>query len=46
MPSQAHQAIISLMLAVPDTPTAVDWYKKAFGARVFVESGFNRWPGS
>ena len=24
--------VISLMLAVPDAPTAVDWYKRAMGA--------------
>jgi PhnB protein len=39
MPSQGHEAIISLMLAVPDTPAAVDWYKKALGARVLWSMG-------
>jgi PhnB protein len=39
MPSQAHEAIISLMLAVPDTPAAVAWYKKALGARVLWSLG-------
>src|SRR4030095_16073675 len=39
MPSQAHEAIISLMLAVPDTAAAVDWYKKALGARVLWSLG-------
>jgi len=27
------------MLAVPDTPTAADWYKKALGARVMWSLG-------
>lgn len=31
--------IISLMLAVPDTPSAVDWYKKALGARILWSLG-------
>ena len=30
--AQASGPVISLMLAVPDAPTAVDWYKKALGA--------------
>jgi len=34
-----HGTIISLMLAVPDTPTAVDWYKEALGARVLWSLG-------
>jgi PhnB protein len=29
---EASGPVISLMLAVPDAPTAVDWYKKALGA--------------
>ena len=39
MASQAQEAIISVMLAVPDTPTAVEWYKKALGARVLWSLG-------
>lgn len=27
-----HRPIISLMLAVPDAPVAVEWYKQALGA--------------
>lgn len=27
-----HKPIISLMLAVPDAPAAVEWYKRALGA--------------
>ena len=30
--AQASGPVISLMLAVPDAPTAVEWYKKALGA--------------
>ena len=33
------QTTISLMLAVPDTPTAVEWYQKALGARVLWSLG-------
>src|SRR4029079_3764009 len=33
MASPAHQTVLSLMLAVPDTPAAVEWYKQALGAR-------------
>ena len=32
MTSPARGLIISLMLAVEDTPTAVTWYKRALGA--------------
>lgn len=39
MASPAHETIISLMLAVPDTPAAVDWYKEALGARVLWSLG-------
>src|SRR5438552_2690944 len=39
MASQTHETVISLMLAVPNTPTAVDWYKKALGARVLWSMG-------
>ena len=34
MVSPTNETIISLMLAVPDTPKAVAWYKNALGARV------------
>jgi len=30
--SQVHRPVISLMLAVPDAPMAVEWYKRALGA--------------
>lgn len=30
---------ISVMLAVPDTPTAIEWYEKALGARVLWDVG-------
>jgi len=39
MGSPAHGTVISVMLAVPDTPTAVDWYKKALGANVLWSLG-------
>ena len=29
---QPHGPVLSVMLAVADTPTAVDWYKRALGA--------------
>ena len=32
MTSPAHGLVISVMLAVEDTPTAVNWYKRALGA--------------
>ncbi len=32
MISQAGGPVISLMLAVPDAPTAVGWYRRALGA--------------
>src|SRR3989442_4509044 len=32
MISRASGPVISLMLAVPDAPTAVAWYKRALGA--------------
>jgi len=32
MTPHAGGPVISLMLAVPDAPTAVDWYKRAMGA--------------
>jgi catechol 2,3-dioxygenase-like lactoylglutathione lyase family enzyme len=33
MTSTAEGPVISLMLAVPDTAAAVEWYKRALGAR-------------
>jgi PhnB protein len=30
--NQSDGPVITLMLAVPDTPAAVDWYKRALGA--------------
>src|SRR5215468_8882934 len=39
MASSDQEVIISLMLAVPDTPAAVDWYKEALGARVLWSMG-------
>lgn len=37
----AHQqdTVISFMLAVPDAPTAVEWYKQALGATVLWDLG-------
>jgi len=37
LPTQ--RTIISVMLAVPDTPTAVDWYEKALGAKLLWSLG-------
>ena len=31
MPSQPHGSVISVMLAVEDTPKAIEWYKRASG---------------
>ena len=39
MESPTHETVISLMLAVPDTPAAVAWYQKALGARVLWSLG-------
>jgi uncharacterized glyoxalase superfamily protein PhnB len=39
MESKIPPTIISLMLAVPDTPAAVEWYKKALGATVLWSLG-------
>ena len=39
MTSAATDTIISLMLAVPDTPAAVDWYKEALGASLLWSLG-------
>lgn len=32
MTSAARGLVVSVMLAVEDTPTAIDWYKRALGA--------------
>jgi PhnB protein len=34
-----QKTVISLMLAVPDTPKAVGWYQKALGARLLWSLG-------
>ena len=34
MKSQFNTPVISLMLAVPDAPAAVEWYKQALGATI------------
>ena len=39
MESIIHNTIISVMLAVPDAPKAVDWYLKALGARLLWSMG-------
>ena len=39
MKSTTRKTTISLMLAVPDTPKAVAWYRKALGARVLWSLG-------
>jgi len=39
MEPSSHKTIISLMLAVPDTPKAVEWYQKALGARLLWSLG-------
>jgi uncharacterized glyoxalase superfamily protein PhnB len=39
MTSTAPKTVISVMLAVTDTPKAVDWYKKALGARLLWSLG-------
>jgi uncharacterized glyoxalase superfamily protein PhnB len=37
--TSAHQVTISVMLSVQDTPTAIEWYEKALGARVLWSLG-------
>jgi PhnB protein len=37
--SPARSPVISLMLAVPDTPAAVEWYKRALGAKLLWSLG-------
>ncbi len=39
MKSQDHKPLISLMLAVPDAPKAVEWYQQALGAKVLWSLG-------
>ncbi len=39
MNTRALNPTISLMLAVPDTPAAVEWYKKALGANLLWSLG-------
>jgi uncharacterized glyoxalase superfamily protein PhnB len=39
MTHQTSKPVLSLMLAVTDTPAAVEWYKKALGARVLWSMG-------
>lgn len=39
MTTQPQEPIISVMLAVADTPTAVEWYKRALGATVLWSLG-------
>lgn len=39
MTSNDKQAVLSIMLAVLDTPAAVEWYQKALGARLLWSLG-------
>lgn len=39
MDPTTHKTVVSLMLAVPDTPEAVAWYEKALGARLLWSMG-------
>lgn len=39
MPSPGHRPIISVMLAVSDTPTAVAWYLQALDAQLIWSMG-------
>ena len=39
MTSQARGPVVTLMLAVPDTPTAAEWYKRALGAKELWSMG-------
>ena len=39
MKSNKHTPVISLMLAVPDAPTAVDWYVRVLGATILWSLG-------
>jgi len=39
MTPQDHKTIISVMLAAPDAPAAVEWYKKALAAQLLWSLG-------
>jgi len=39
MNSITHKTTVSVMLAVPNTPKAVEWYNKALGARLLWSLG-------
>jgi PhnB protein len=39
MEPTTQKTLISLMMAVPDTPVAVEWYKEALGARLLWSLG-------
>ncbi len=39
MNSQTRLPVISLMLAVPDAPAAVEWYQRALGAKLLWSLG-------
>ena len=39
MANSVRPASLSLMLAVPDAPAAVEWYKRALGARLLWSLG-------
>jgi uncharacterized glyoxalase superfamily protein PhnB len=39
MESRTQKTVISVMLAVPNTPKAVEWYTQALGARVLWSLG-------
>ena len=39
MNSKMQAPLISLMLAVPDAPTSVEWYVRALGARILWSLG-------
>lgn len=39
MDSNGRKAVISIMLAVPNTPEAIEWYSKALGAGLLWSNG-------
>jgi PhnB protein len=39
MTTKSNAPVVSLMLAVPDAPAAVEWYKRALGATVLWSLG-------
>ena len=39
MTAPSQRSVLSLMLAVPDTPAAIEWYQKALGARLLWSLG-------